>query len=69
VVRTYKITFNLHITSGADPEFGKGGCTLLKRLKAKKKRRSRVGEGSSNITMKLKHISIPIYSFTENCTS
>jgi len=50
--------------SGADPEFGKGGCTLLKRLKTKKKKqRSRVGEGSSNnITMKLKYtIIVPIY--------
>jgi len=32
----------------------------------KKKGRSRVGEGSSNITMKLKYIIIiPVYSFTD----
>jgi len=43
---------------------GKGGCTLLKRLKTKKKRRSRVSEGSSNITMKY-IIIIPVYSFTD----
>jgi len=37
----------------------KGGCTLLKRLKTKKKkRRSRMSKGSSNITMKLKYIII-----------
>jgi len=26
-----------YIIAGADPEFGKGGCTLLKRLQTKKK--------------------------------
>jgi len=45
----------------------KGGCILLKSLKTKiKKRRSRMSEGSSNITMKLKYIIIiPIYSFID----
>jgi len=62
--------------AGADPELGKGRCTLLKRLKTKKIKikkisrmsRSRMSEGSSNITMKLKYIIIiiiPIYSFTD----
>jgi len=47
--------------TGADPEFG---CTLLKTKKTNEGR-SRVGEGSSNITMKLKYIIIiPTYSFT-----
>jgi len=44
------------LITGADPEFGKGGV----------KTRSRVGEGSCNITMKLNYIIIiPIYSFTD----
>jgi len=38
----------------------------LKRLKTKKKRRRRMSERSSNITMKLKYIIIiSIYSFTD----
>jgi len=48
----------------------KGGCTLLKKVEDQKKKRergrSRVDEGNSNITMKLKYIIIiPIYSFTD----
>jgi len=46
------------------------GCTLLKRLKTKKKKEASamVGERSSNSTTKLKYI-ISIYSFTDKLHS
>jgi len=44
----------------------KGGVNFVEKVEDPKKRRSRVSEGSSNITMKLKYIIvIPIYSFTD----
>jgi len=33
-----RYTLDFACIAGADPEFGKGGCTLLKRLKTKKKK-------------------------------
>jgi len=42
------------------------GVHFVERVEGQKKRRSRVGEGSSNIIMKLNYIIIfPIYSFTD----
>jgi len=45
------VSLNSH-DSGADPEFGKG-VHLVEKVE-EKKRRSRVGKGSSNIPMKFK---------------
>jgi len=48
-----------------DLEFGKG-VHFVEKVEDQKKKKSRISEGSSNITMKLKYIIIiPIYSFTD----
>jgi len=46
-----------------DPEFGKGGCALLKRLKTKKKKKREKPQGGVNKLNKQNHYEVKVHNY------